>query len=122
MQHGSLAIRNRLEGPNVWEFRWSEKGAQGKRRYRKHVIGTVDRYPSPESARIAVSGLIGEINWSNMHADSITMTVAQLANSFRTTRTCPQQYLAQLFHKESLFGLPPPLDRAQLGRLSTSAC
>ena len=25
-----------------------------------------------------LAGLIAEVNWSNMHADSITMTVAQL--------------------------------------------
>lgn len=82
MQRGSLTIRNRLEGPNVWEFRWSEKGPQGKRVYRKSVVGTVDRYPDSESARAAVAGLIAEVNWSNIRADSVTMTVAQLAHHF----------------------------------------
>lgn len=82
MQNGSLAIRNRLKGPNVWEFRWSEKGPHRKRLYRKHVIGTVDRYPDADAARAAVAGLIAEVNWSNIRADSITMTVAQLANHF----------------------------------------
>ena len=82
MQRGSLTIRNRLEGPNVWEFRWSEKGPQGKRVYRKSVIGTVDRYPDSESARAAVAGLIAEVNWSDIRADSTTMTVAQVARHF----------------------------------------
>jgi hypothetical protein len=26
MQHGSLTTKSRLEGPDVWQFRWSEKG------------------------------------------------------------------------------------------------
>jgi integrase len=82
MQHGSLTKRNRLEGPDVWEFRWSEKGPDGNRLYRKQVIGTVDRYPDAESARAVVAGLIAEVNWSNIGADTITMTVAQLANHF----------------------------------------
>ena len=44
MQHGSLTTRPRLEGPDVWQFRWSEKGPDGKRIYRKRVIGTIDEY------------------------------------------------------------------------------
>jgi hypothetical protein len=35
MQHGSLTQKSRLEGPDVWEFRWSEKGPYGRRIYRK---------------------------------------------------------------------------------------
>src|SRR5438045_1557755 len=33
MQHGSLTTKSRLEGPDVWQFRWSEKGPNGKRIY-----------------------------------------------------------------------------------------
>jgi integrase len=41
MQHGSLAMVNRKDGPAVWQFRWSEKDLQGSRVQRKRVIGTV---------------------------------------------------------------------------------
>jgi integrase len=66
----------------VGEFRWSEKGPQDKRVYRKHVIGTVDRYPDREAAQTAIAGLIAEVNRSNIRADSIAMTVAELADHF----------------------------------------
>jgi hypothetical protein len=45
MQHGSLAFVSRKEGPDGWQFRWSEKDLHGARVQRKRVIGTVERYP-----------------------------------------------------------------------------
>jgi hypothetical protein len=89
MQQGSLAIRNRLEGPDVWEFRWSEKAPHGKRVYRKRVIGTVDQYPQIELARTTVAGLIAEVNWAKMSSTSIPMTVAQLAHHFEQRELAP---------------------------------
>ncbi len=44
MQHGSLALVSRREGPAVWRFRWSEKDLHGARVQRKKLIGTVERY------------------------------------------------------------------------------
>jgi hypothetical protein len=44
MQRGSLVKAERKNGPNVWQFRWSEKGGDGKRVYRKRVIGTIEQY------------------------------------------------------------------------------
>lgn len=82
MQHGSLETKSRLEGPDVWQFRWSEKDPNGRRIYRKRVIGTVEEYPEAESARHAVSGLISEVNWANRRSNSIAMTIAQLSSHF----------------------------------------
>jgi integrase len=82
MQNGSMATKARLEGADVWEFRWSEKGSNGRRVYRKRVVGTVDSYPNIEVAHAAVAGLIAEVNWSNLRTTSITMTIAQLVGHF----------------------------------------
>ena len=60
MQLGSLVRSNRRCGPDVWQFRWADRGPYGKRIYRKRVIGTVCQYPSWESAREAVRGLLRE--------------------------------------------------------------
>jgi integrase len=57
MQHGSLIKNNRKHGPDVWQFRWSEKGPQGKRIYRKRVIGSVGEYSDADAARRAVAGM-----------------------------------------------------------------
>lgn len=82
MQHGSLTTKSRLEGPDVWQFRWSEKGPNGKRIYRKRVIGTIKELPNQDTARNAVASLITEVNWANLRSTSITMTVAQLCSHF----------------------------------------
>ena len=82
MQQGSLTTKSRLEGPDVWQFRWSEKAPNGRRVYRKRVIGTVEKYPEAESARNAVSGLISEVNWANQRPNSVAITIAQLCSHF----------------------------------------
>jgi integrase len=82
MQQGSFTTKSRLEGPDVWQFRWSEKAPNGRRVYRKRVIGTVEKYPEAESARNAVSGLISEVNWANQRPNSVAMTIAQLCGHF----------------------------------------
>ena len=82
MQHGSLTTKSRLEGPDVWQFRWSEKGPNGKRIYRKRVIGTIKELPNQVAARNAVASLITEVHWANLRSTSITMTVAQLCSHF----------------------------------------
>jgi hypothetical protein len=40
MQQGSLIRSARKRGPDVWQFRWGDRGPYGKRIYRKRVIGT----------------------------------------------------------------------------------
>ena len=51
MQQGSIIQANRKQGPDVWLFRWSEKNRNGRRVYRKRVIGTVEQYSDGEAAR-----------------------------------------------------------------------
>ncbi len=82
MQRGSLIRKNRKQGPDVWQFRWSERGPEGRRVYRKRVIGTVEQYPSEDAARRAVVGLVSEINSSDRRIRSNAMTVAQLCDHF----------------------------------------
>jgi len=82
MQLGSLTTRSRLDGPDVWQFRWFEKSPQGGRVYRKRVIGTIEQYPDAEAARSAVHSLITEVNWANSRTNSLVMTVGQLCAHF----------------------------------------
>jgi len=62
MQHGSLVRARRSRGPDVWLFRWSEQGYDGKRVCRKRVIGTIEDYSDCEAARRSVSNLIAKVN------------------------------------------------------------
>jgi hypothetical protein len=38
MQQGSLIRSARKRGPDVWQFRWADRGPYGKRIYRKRLI------------------------------------------------------------------------------------
>ena len=52
MQRGSLVKAERKNGPDVWQFRWSEKGGDGRRVYRKRVIGTIEQYSDAGGAKL----------------------------------------------------------------------
>jgi integrase len=83
MQSGSLTQVTRQAGPAVWQFRWSEKGHDGRRVYRKRVIGTVDQYANLEAARSAVTGLLSEVNSRSGVAKSTNITIEQLCDHFQ---------------------------------------
>jgi integrase len=81
MQHGCMERLNRKRGPEVWQFRWSVANPEGKRRYHKKIVGTVERYPDEPAARRSVAGLVLEISTDGA-TDSGPMTVAQLCDHF----------------------------------------
>ena len=82
MQRGSISRSSRKQGPDVWQFRWSETGVHGERIYRKRVIGTVAEYSDADAARRAVAGLLREINSDDPRKDSCRMTVAEACDHF----------------------------------------
>jgi integrase len=77
MQQGSLIRRYRKRGPDVWQFRWADRGPFGKRIYRRRVIGTVCQYPDADSARKSVAGLLTEINTNGVMRCALPMTIAE---------------------------------------------
>jgi hypothetical protein len=82
MQHGSLIRSGRKRGPDVWQFRWADRGPYGKRIYRKRVIGTLCQYPDQDSARQSVTVLLREINRHALRRCSLPMTVAEVCDHF----------------------------------------
>jgi len=82
MQRGSLVKSKRKQGPEVWQFRWSEKGPNTKRVYRRRVIGTVEQYPDEAAARRAVEVLVSEINSQQRIAKCNPLIIAQLGDHF----------------------------------------
>jgi hypothetical protein len=57
MQNGSIIRAARQRGPDVWEFRWREPGADGKRKLRRMIVGSVERLADEGAARQAVATL-----------------------------------------------------------------
>jgi integrase len=82
MQHGCMERLNRKRGPEVWQFRWSVTGPDGKRFYHKKIVGTVERYRDENAARRSAVGLVLEINTEARSRNSGAMTVAQLCDHF----------------------------------------
>jgi hypothetical protein len=82
VQRGSVIQTSRKEGPDVWQFRWSEKDMDGQRVYRKRVIGTVEQYADATAARHAASCLISQAQLRS-HKDRIgAITLDQLCEHF----------------------------------------
>ena len=82
MQRGCMQRNSRKEGPDVWQFRWSETRLDGTRLYHKKIIGPVAQYPEEDAARRSVVGLVSELNTDGRPTNSTTMTVAQLCDHF----------------------------------------
>ena len=61
MQYGCMERLNRKRGPEVWQFRWSVTGPDGKRLYHKKIVGTVERYLDERAARRSVVGLVLDV-------------------------------------------------------------
>jgi len=79
MQQGSAILTGRKFGPDVWQFRWSEKDRSGRRIYRKRVIGTVQQYPDAQAAREMATALVGH---TNAGSSGCNTTVEQICEHF----------------------------------------
>lgn len=73
MQNGSVIRRSRKNHSDIWQFRWWEKTSDGKRIYRRRVIGTVDQIPDREAARKAASLLVPELNATRARSEPPTI-------------------------------------------------
>jgi integrase len=82
MQQGSVIQTSRSEGPDVWQFRWSEKDLNGHRVYRKRVIGTVEQYADAAAVRHAASALLSDAYLRSRQDRIGSITVDQLCEHF----------------------------------------
>ena len=78
---------------------------------------TVERYPDENAARRSVVGLVLEINTDARSTNSGAMTVAQLCDLFRATRTREGKHLAQSRYQDSLQSVLEPLDSSPLAEI-----
>jgi hypothetical protein len=49
-QFGTLYTEPRKTGPDVWVYRWRDTNLEGKRQYRKQILGTVQEIPTQADA------------------------------------------------------------------------
>ena len=77
MQNGSVVRRTRKMHSDIWQFRWREKTADGKKIYRRRQVGTVDEIPDLETAWKAARLLVPDLNARMATSRSASMTIAQ---------------------------------------------
>ena len=80
MQEGSVIREHRKLGPDVWSYRWWESGPNGNRVHRRIVLGTAEQLRDLSSARKLTTGLIREINVTDIRMAGTSITVAELAD------------------------------------------
>ena len=83
MQNGSVIRAERQRGPDVWEFRWREPGADGKRKHRRIVLGSVGQLADEAAARQVISALRLEFNRGGASLKTRSMTVSDLVSHYR---------------------------------------
>ncbi len=50
-QYGSLEVKGRKKGKEVWEFRYYETDSEGQRQRRAATVGTLEEYPTESAVR-----------------------------------------------------------------------
>ncbi len=83
MQNGSVIRAERRRGPDVWEFRWREPGADGKRKHRRIVLGSVEQLGDEVAARQAISALKLEFNRGGAWLKTRSASVSDLVSHYR---------------------------------------
>jgi len=61
-QFGSVTLKKRAKGADVWEFRYYETQADGTRKRKATFIGTTNQYKSKSDVRVAVEALLLKLN------------------------------------------------------------
>jgi hypothetical protein len=83
MQNGSVIRAKRQRGPDVWEFRWREPGADGKRRHRRMILGSIEQLADETAARLAIAALRLDLNHGDAWLKTRSTTVSELAAHYR---------------------------------------
>ncbi|HEX3103816.1 MAG TPA: site-specific integrase [Terriglobales bacterium] len=89
MQNGSVIRAERQRGPDVWEFRWREPGADGKRRHRRLVLGSIEQLADETAARQAIAALKLEFNRGGAWLKTRSTTFSDLVSHYRERELDP---------------------------------
>jgi len=73
----------RRSGPDVWIYRWYETGTDGKSKYRKAIVGTVNTLANETSALKAAQSLRIDANQQAPHTETGPSTIAELVSHYR---------------------------------------
>src|ERR1700758_5483608 len=83
MQNGSVIRGERQRGPDVWEFRWREPSADGKRKHRRMILGSTEQLADETTARQAIATLRLDLNHGEAWLKTRSTAVSELAAHYR---------------------------------------
>jgi integrase len=82
-QQGSVQREKRRSGPDVWIYQWYETGTDGKSKYRKAIVGTVNTLANETSALKAAQSLRIDANQLAPPTETGPSTIAELVSHYR---------------------------------------
>ena len=92
-QRGSLSLIKRKDGTRAWKYRWREIQADGPRKRRATIVGTLEEYPTESDAQAAADGLRLNINDPTRRGANKDITVESFVNHYS------EHELPDIFHK-----------------------
>ena len=81
-QYGSLRLRKRERGPDVWEFRYYETDSQGERKRQSLILGDRNLYVTETQARKATQALLLRLNEESPRAEVEAATFGALLDRY----------------------------------------
>jgi integrase len=81
-QYGSLRLRKRERGPDVWEFRYYETDSQGERKRQSVILGDRNLYVTETQARKATQALLLRLNEESPRAEVEAATFGALLDRY----------------------------------------
>lgn len=81
-QYGSLRLRKRERGPDVWEFRYYETDSQGERKRQSVILGDRNLYVTGTQARKATQALLLRLNEESPRAEVEAATFGALLDRY----------------------------------------
>ena len=81
-QYGSLRLRKRERGPDVWEFRYYETDSQGERKRQSVILGDRNLYVTETQGRKATQALLLRLNEESPRAGVEAATFGALLDSY----------------------------------------
>jgi hypothetical protein len=121
MQNGSIMRSERRRGPDVWEYRWREPGADGKRKHRRMVVGPVSQFRGRESVIRATSALRRDINMANVRSKGKPLTLSQLADHYSQRELATNSRWKNALYQVGLSRLPAQVDHPAMGQLQVDS-
>jgi integrase len=81
-QYGSLRLRKRERGPDVWEFRYYETDSRGERKRQSVILGDRNLYVTETQARKATQALLLRLNEESPRAEVEAATFGALLDRY----------------------------------------